>query len=168
LNNLTPSSVLPDSLPGLWPDDDSSIKLSQMYTWFDGEHSYQEQTEPGYPPEARPIPKVEFNLVKEAVGKAVEAGALWLVLGNDSVLGESPTELQLDADACLYRPPEPLKAIQFLPSNLPGAWSNEAEPIATVLGIYSEIKAKTGKPWPTRQFLETLNAAIGQGFLRRV
>lgn len=168
LNNLTPSAVLPDSLPGLWPNDDSPVKLSEMYTWFDGEHSYQEQTEPGYPSEARPIPKVEFNLVKKAVAKAVEAGALWLVFGNDSVLGESPTGLQLDADACLYRPPEPLKAIQFLPANLPGAWSNEAEPIAAVLGIYGEIKAKSGKPWPTRQFLETLNAAIGQGFLRRV
>jgi len=67
---LTPSAVLPDSLPGLWPNDDSPVKLSEMYTWFDGEHSYQEQTEPGYPPEARPIPKVDFSLVKKAVAKA--------------------------------------------------------------------------------------------------
>jgi len=61
-----------------------------------------------------------------------------------------------------------LKAIQLLPSNLAGAWSNEAEPKATAVGIYGELKATSGKPLPTRLFLDTLNAAIGQGFLRRV
>jgi hypothetical protein len=167
LNSLTPAAVLPDSLPGLWPKDDSGVKLSDMYKWFDGTHSYQEQTEPGYPAEARPIPKVDFNLVKKAVAKAVEGGALWLVFGNDSVLGETPTDLQLDPDASLHRPPEQLKAIEFLPSSLPGAWSNDAEPTATVAGIYAEIKAKNGRPWPAKQFLDMLNAAIGQGFMRR-
>jgi hypothetical protein len=167
LNNLTPRAVLPDSLPGLWPKDDSGVKLSELFKWFDGSHHYEEMTEPGYPPEPRPIPKADFNLVKKAVSKAVEEEVLWLVYGNDSVLGETPTSLQLDSDAFLYRLPEPLKSIDLLPASLPVAWSNDVEPKATVADLYTEIKATRGKPWPTKQFLDTLNAAIGQGFLRR-
>jgi len=36
---------------------------------------------------------------------------LWLVFGNDSVLGEKPTDLQLDPDANLLRPPTKLRAM---------------------------------------------------------
>jgi hypothetical protein len=168
LNYLTAGAVLPDSLPGLWPKDDSGVKLSTMFSWFDGNHCYEELTQPGYPPEPRQIPKVDFALVKKAAGKAVEEGAIWLVFGNDSVIGEAPTPIQLDPDALLYRPPEPMRPIDLLPPNLANAWSSETEPNTTVATLYAEIKAKRGKPWPLKPFVDCLNAAVGQGFIRRV
>ena len=167
LNALSAAAVLPDSLPGLWPKDDSGVKLSTLLSWFDGTHSFEEETQPGYPSESRPIPKVDYAVVKKAVAKAIEDGGMWLVFGTDSVHGEAPTPIQLDADAVLYRPPVPLLAIDLLPNALPDAWSKDAEPQTTVASLYSELKEKRGKPWPPKMFLDTLNAALGQGFLHR-
>src|SRR6266478_4811037 len=51
-----------------------------------------------YPPEMRPIPKVDYAIVKKALSKAIQDGGLWLVYGNDSVFSEAPTAIQMDAD----------------------------------------------------------------------
>ncbi|HZT32813.1 MAG TPA: DUF499 domain-containing protein [Bryobacteraceae bacterium] len=166
LNALSSNAVLPDSLPGLWPTTDSGVKLSELYSWFDGSRCYEEAL-PGYPPESRPIPKVDYAIVKKAVTKAIQDGKLWLVYGNDSVFGEAPAAVQLDADALLFRPPEPLAAIDLLPAALPDAWSKDAEPKTTVAAIYAELKTKRGRPWPPKLFLDSLNAALGQGFIHR-
>jgi hypothetical protein len=167
LNALSAGAVLPGALPGLWPADGSGVKLSTVFQWFDGSHHYEEVTEPGYPAEMRPIPKVDFAVVKVSVAKAIEQGALWLVFGNDSVFHDKPSDLQLDPDAVLHPPPRSLAAIDLLPGNLPDAWSTEAEPETTVGKIYAALKAKEGKPWPAKKFIEILNAALGQGFMRR-
>lgn len=167
LNALGAAAVIPNALPGLWPSDGSGVKLSTVFGWFDGAHHYEEVTEPGYPAEMRPIPKADFTVVKAAVAKAVEQGALWVVYGNESVFQEKPTELQLDPAAMLYPPPRSLAAIDLLPGNLPAAWSPEAEPTTTVEKIYTELKAKESKPWPVKGFIEVVNAALGQGFMRR-
>jgi hypothetical protein len=68
----------------------------------------------------------------------------------------------------LFRPPQLLSAIDFLPSSLPGAWTDEAEPKTKVETLYAEIKNIRGKPWPENLFLDSLNSAIGQGFIHRV
>ena len=129
---------------------------------------YEEKSHPDYPPENRPIPKVDYKQVHQAVSKAVANGSLWLVLGNDSVYQTPPSPIQLDPDAVLFRPPQPLSAIDFLPSALPTAWSDEAEPKTKVETLYAAIKASRGKPWPEKLFLDGLNAAIGQGFIHRM
>lgn len=167
INAVSAGAVIPGALPGLWPSDGSGVKLSSVFGWFDGAHRYEEVTEPGYPAELRPIPKADFAVVKAAVAKAVEEGALWSVFGNESVFQEKPTELQLDPDAMLYPPPRSLAAIDLLPGNLPAAWSTEAEPSTNVDKIYTAIKAKEGKPWPVKAFIDVVNAALGQGFMRR-
>jgi hypothetical protein len=168
LNTLSPVAVLPNSLPGLWPKADDGVKLSTLYSWFDGAHYYDEETQPGYPPEARPIPKVDYAIVKKAMAKAIQDGNVWLVYGNDSVHAETPTDLQLDPDALLFRSPAALAAMDLLPQALPDAWSAETEPRATVASLYASIKAKRGKPWPSKLFLDCVNAAVGQGFIHRV
>ncbi len=168
LNSLSPSAVLPDALAGLWPEDDQGVKLSTLCSWYDGSHAYEEKTHPDYPPEARPIPKVDYKLVHQAVSKAVADGDLWLVFGNDSVSGETPTPIQLDAEAMLYRTPESLSAIEFLPSALPDAWSENEEPETTVSALYAGIKEERGKPWPQKIFLDGLNSALGQGYMSRL
>jgi hypothetical protein len=167
LNALSASTLTPDVLPGLWPNDASGVKVSTALSWFDGMHRYEESTGPGYPPETRPIPKVDYTVVKIAISKAIEQGSIWLVFGNDSVFQEKPTDLQLDPEATLYPPPRSLVAIDLLPANLPEAWSQDPEPTTTMEKLYSFLKTKEGKPWPIKRFVETLNAALGQGFMRR-
>ncbi len=167
LNALSSAAVLPNALRGLWPKTDEGVKLSDLYSWFDGNHVYEEETQPGYPPESRPIPRVDYNIVKKTVSKAIQDGELWLVYGNDSILSETPTALHLDPDAILYRPPAPLAAIDLLPSALPDAWTKETEPKTTVSSMYAHLKAKRGRPWPPKVFIDSLNAALGQGFMHR-
>jgi hypothetical protein len=168
LNALSSVAVLPNALAGLWPKNDDGVKLSDLFSWFDGSHFYEEETQPGYPLESRPIPKADYNIVKKAVSKAIQDGGLWLVYGNDSVFQEAPTALQMDSDAILYRAPAPLAAIDLIPSSLPEAWTKETEPKTTVSSLYADLKAKRGKPWPPKLFIDSLNAALGQGFMHRV
>jgi len=168
LTSLNPSAVLPESLMGLWPTDDPGVKLSALCSWFDGTHMYEEKLHPDYPPEQRPIPRVDYKLVHQAVSKAIANGTLWLVLGNDSVFQTPPSPIQLDAEAVLFHPPQPLAAIDFLPNSLPGAWSDEPEPKTSVETLSAAIKTNRGKPWPEKLFLDGLNSAIGQGFVHRV
>ncbi len=167
LNALSSAAVLPDSLAGLWPKTDSGVKLSDLFSWFDGAHFYEEETQPGYPAQLRPIPMVDFTIVKKAVSRAIQDGALWLVYGNDSVISQAPSELQMDADAILFRPPTALAALDLLPMALPSAWTTDAEPKTTVTAMYAELKARRGRPWPPKLFLDSLNAALGQGFVHR-
>lgn len=167
LNALSSAAVLPSSLPGLWPKTDVGVKLSDLFAWFDGSHFYEEQTQPGYPPEMRPIPSVSYTIVSKAVSKAIQDGGIWLVYGNDSVLGDAPTALQMDADALLFRPPAPLAAIDLMPSALSGAWTKESEPKTTVSALYADLKATRGKAWPAKLFVDGLNAALGQGYMHR-
>jgi hypothetical protein len=166
ISKVHPAAVLPAALAGLWPDDDSPVKLSTLCAWFDGTQAFDEIAQPGYPPEKRPIPKADYKLVHEAVARAVARGEIWLVFGNDSVLGEKPAELQLDPDANLLRPPLRLRAMDLLPGALAAAWSGE--PKTTTVGkLYAELKTQRGKPWPTRQFIEVLNEAVNLGMLVR-
>jgi hypothetical protein len=66
--------------------------------------------------------------------------------------------------ALLFRPPAALATMDLLPTALSDAWTKEAEPKTTVSALYTDLKAKRGRPWPTKLFLDGLNAALGQGF----
>jgi hypothetical protein len=79
-----------------------------------------------------------------------------------------PTAIQMDADALLFRPPAALAAMDLLPTALSDAWTKEAEPKTMVSALYADLKVKRGRPWPTKLFLDSLNAALGQGFVHRV
>ena len=101
------------------------------------------------------------------MSKAIQDGGLWLVYGNDSVFSEAPTAIQMDADALLFRPPAALAAMDLLPTALSDAWTKDAEPKTTASALYADLKATRGRPWPTKIFLDSLNAALGQGFVHR-
>ncbi|MGD0228348.1 MAG: hypothetical protein ABSF71_39095 [Terriglobia bacterium] len=160
------AAVQPAALAGLWPSNDSLVKLSAICAWFDGEHVFEEVAQPGYPPEKRPIPKADYKLVHQAIAEAVEHAEIWLVFGNDSLLGDKPTDLQLDPDASLLRPPVRLRAVDLLPGALAAAWTGKPEK-TTISKLYSELKSQKGKAWPTRQFIDVLNEAVNQGILVR-
>jgi hypothetical protein len=169
LKSLSSTAILPDSLTGLWPTSDQGVKLSQLYTWFDGKHNFEEKTHPDYPPELRPIPTVDYQIVQQAVSTAITNGSLWLVFGNESILKQKPSAIQLDSEAVLYRPPVPLSSIDFLPPSLPAAWTSGDEPITDVEKLYSEIKNSRGKPWPEKLLMRpwgrgsyTVNLEVAQ------
>ena len=166
LNKVQPAAVTPGALAGLFPADDSPVKLSAVCAWFDGAHTFDEVVQAGYPAEKRAIPKADYKLVHQAVALATAKGDVWLVFGNDSVLGEKPTDLQLDPDANLLRPPARLRALDLLPGALEQAWSET--PAKTTVGkLYAELKVQRGRPWPTRQFIDVLSEAVNQGMLDR-
>jgi hypothetical protein len=167
LGKVHPAAVLPAAMLGLWPADDTAVKLSAVCSWFDGAHEFDEVAQPGYPPEKRAIPKADYKVVHQAVSQAVARGEIWLVFGNESVLDEKPTDLQLDPEASLYRPPTRLRAMDLLPGALPAAWSG-TPPKTTVGKLYAELKTLKGRPWPTRQFIDVLNEGVNQGMLVRV
>lgn len=167
LNHLAAAVLSPGALPGLWSDGPDGVRLADICGWFDGTRHFEEVTEPGYPAEARPIPKVDPAVVRSTLARVVEQGHLWLVYGNDSVCGERPTDLQMDPNAALYPPPRQLAVINLLPGSLAEAWSADAEPQTTVARLYAALKAKEGLPWPPKKFMETVNAALAQGFVTR-
>jgi hypothetical protein len=166
VNKVHPAAVVPAALAGLWPSEDSPVKLSAVCAWFDGAHEFDEVVQPGYPAEKRPIPIADYRLVHQAVAQAVTRGDVWLVFGNDSVLGEKPTDLQLDPDANLLRPPTRLRAMDLMPGALAGAWTGTPQK-TTVGKLYAELKVQRGRPWPSRQFIDVLNEAVNQGMLVR-
>ncbi|HEY8899225.1 MAG TPA: DUF499 domain-containing protein [Chthoniobacterales bacterium] len=165
VDRLPAAAVLPESLGGLWPQDDSPVQLSTLCAWFDGTQEFEE-TQQGVA-EKHPLPKVDYKAVHQAVADAVEQGKLWLVFGNESVLGERPSTIQLDPSASLRRPPQALRSLELLPAALPDAWSSDPSPKTTVAEIYSALKAQRGMPWPSRQFVDVLNGAINQGVMLR-
>ena len=160
-------AVLPESLPGLWPAGNPGVDLATICGWFDGTKEFQEATQPGYPAEARPVPKAAVEDVHAAVSQAVKSGELWLVFGNDSVCGEEPTVVQLDDGAQLYQKPAALNAIDLLPGALGDAWSKDAEPATTVATLYAALKKAKGRPWPPNVFMNTLREALGRGTMQR-
>ncbi|MCI0539271.1 MAG: DUF499 domain-containing protein [Verrucomicrobiales bacterium] len=167
LNSLSARAVLPESLPGLWPDEPAGVDLATLCSWFDGKYVFKEMTQPGYPPEPRVIPQVAVAEVHKAVAQAVKAGDLWLVFGNDSVWQEEATTIQLDPAARLFRRPPPLNAIEVLPGALKSAWSTDTEPKTTVAQLYFELRKAKGNPWPPKAFINTLSEAIGRGLIHR-
>jgi hypothetical protein len=160
------SAVLPESLPGVWPSDDSGLKFKVLCACFDGTHTFEERYDKTNV-EQRSIPKAASHVVYAAVSDAVKDRRLWLVFGTDSVFGRAPTTLQLDSEATIYPPPEQLAVADLLPPNLPAAWTKDAEPRTTPSSLYAAVKAARGKPWPETLFLGTVNAAVGQGYFVR-
>ena len=158
--------MLPESLPGVWPADGSGLKLKDLCAYFDGAHTFEERYDETNV-EQRPIPKAVPQVVQSVLSDAVKERRLWLVFGTDSLFGEAPTTLQLDGEATIYPPPEPLAVADLLPPNLPAAWTKDAEPRTTPASLYAAVKAARGKPWPEALFLSTVNAAVGQGYFVR-
>ena len=166
LGQVRSAAIGPKALPGLWPADEAPLKLSELCSWFDGAHAFSEVVQPDYPPEKRAIPKADYNLVHQAVAQAVEMGDIWLVFGNDSVLGEVPTDIQLDPEASLLSPPTRLRAMDLLPGALAGAWDGRP-PKTNVNALYAELKTLRGRPLPTKHYIDVLNEAVNQGILVR-
>jgi hypothetical protein len=165
VDRLPYSAVLPESLGGLWPAADAPVLLSTLCSWFDGTQEFEENVQ-GVA-EKHPLPKVDYKAVHQAVAEAVEQGKLWLVFGNDSVMGEKPSAIQLDPSATLRRPPQALRSLELLPAALADAWTKDKPEKTNVADLYAALKTQRSVPWPSKPFVELLNGAINQGMLIR-
>ena len=101
------------------------------------------------------------EVVKTAVAKAVQLGALWLTNGPASILAEPIPAGVLNEQARLQKPPAMIAAAEILPENLPQAWQNEE---ATGLSIATALSQKFGQTLPWKTVSDVISASLHARF----
>jgi hypothetical protein len=149
--------LVKDVLPTLWAGD--AIAVKDVADYFDG--SKLVQIDRGGYTEPQNVPKASQDAVKEAVGKAVEAGLIWLTSGPASVLGEPVPAGILTEAAVLHMPPPDIGAPEIMPENLPDAWTGDT---ATALSIATALSAAKGAVLPWKSVRDVITAALHARF----
>ena len=158
LGELLPVLLAPKRLPGLWSGDEITAKAVADY--FGGSTVIQVERE-GYQ-EPMQIPKAGQEAVNKAIGEAVENGALWLLCGPASILGEPIPPGVLNANAKLCVPPAVIAAAEILPENLSEAWKEGG---ASGLSIATALSMKIGKTLPWKTVKDVIGSALHARFL---
>ncbi len=157
LAEIGSSLVAPQKLPELWPGDE--VTVGSVLDYFSG--SKVVQVDRGGYQEPVPVPKANREVVEKATSAAVESGAVWLLSGPASVLGEPiPTGILAPA-ATLRVPPVPIAAAELLPENLPTAWK-EGE--ATALAVATGLSQKAGKTLPWKTVRDAIDSSLKARF----
>ena len=160
LGELVPALLAPRKLPGLWPGDEIIVKATVAY--FSGSNIVQVERD-GCPPEPMQIPKASQAVVDTAVATAVENGALWLLSGPASIMGEPIPAGVLTANARLCAPPGIIAAAEILPENLPDAWKDNT---ASGLSVATALSMKAGKTLPWKTVRDVISGALQARFLQ--
>ena len=108
------------SLPGLWSG--ASLPLPDVQGYFGGDRTIV-VGEGGL--DQVTVPRCDPAIVRDAVARAVEEGAVWLVNGPTSLWKEPAPAAALDGNAVLRPRPEPVTPSGLLPESLP-AWAEGA------------------------------------------
>lgn len=159
LGEIFPGLLTPKRLPGLWPGDEITVR--NVLDYFSGSTIVQVDRD-GYQ-EPMQIPKVNQNILEQAIAASVENGNLWLLSGPASILGEAIPTGVLNANAKLCVPPSNIPAPEILPENLPDAWKGN---ICTGLSIASALSLKAGKNLPWKTVRDVITAALQARFLK--
>ncbi len=149
--------LLRGNLPELWRGED--VTVHGVISYFDGQTIVPVQRD-GYT-EPTSIPKASAEVVNKAITAAVQAGALWLVSGPASVLGEPIPAGVLTPKAMLREPPAMIAAAEILPENLPDAW---VEGNATALSIATALSQRFGHTMPWKTVKDVITASINARF----
>ena len=157
LGEVSPDLLALEVLPGLWVTREVTVK--EVVAYFDGSKVVQIERQ-GYT-EPQQVPKAPAGVVLEAVGKAVEAGHLWLTAGAASVLGEVVPTGVLTEKAVLQPPPVPIGAPEVMPENLPDAW---AEGTATAFSIATVLSQRKGQNLPWKTVQDVITASLTARF----
>ena len=160
LAEIEPGLLAPDSLSGLWQNDELLVK--DIYQYFSGQTVIQIQKE-GYE-EPLIIPGADQEAVDAAIQEAVKQGIVWLVSGPASIYAEEIPAGLLTPDAQLYPPPTRISTMDVLPARLPAAW-NDAE--TSALAISTALAAVYQKPVPWKMIKEALDGAFNTRYLER-
>ena len=147
-------------LPGLWTGPGLLVKALRDY--FAGGRVIQVARQ-GYE-EPVIIPRAAAGVVEAALGAAVEAGKLCLVVGAASLCGEPIPAGLLSDQAILEPPPAPIPPSDLLPAQIPAAWSGEN---TTAAALADALSAKAGRPLPWTTVRAALTAAFQTRLLDR-
>jgi hypothetical protein len=158
LTDITPALLAPKKLPGLWNADEIAVKA--IFDYFSGITSVQ--VDRGGYQEPMHIPKAEQTVVETAIGTAVANGAIWLLSGPASILGEPIPVGVLNASGKLCVPPAPIAAAEILPENLKEAWKDG---VASGLSIATALSVKAGKTLPWKTVRDVISGALQARFL---
>ena len=173
LSRLSDSLLAPGALPELWPEDASpgaaggvresgtaQLPLARVHDYFRGGVEIGAPDGGGEDDDGDPliVPRCAAGAVAEAVAKAVERGAVWLVDGAVSAWKEPVPAL--GAAAALRPPPDPILPAALLPGSLPGAWRGGETNGAALLRAASQLRG--GAPLPWGLVREIVGAALGR------
>lgn len=160
LSNLAYDLLTPNVLPGLWGT--TRITAGQVYAYFAGGHTVQVQRE-GYT-EPLVIPRVERQVVSEAISSAVREGRLWLTSGPASIMSEEIPAGLLIKDSALQAPPAAISPNSILPPGLPEAW---ADATTTALSIAVVLSKRANQTLPWARVRDAIDGALRMRSLER-
>jgi hypothetical protein len=152
LSEITPSLLAPQVLPGLWAEE--QITLKNILDYFAGGHVVHVKKE-GYE-EPLTIPGTGRESVVSAVQTTVGEGMLWMTSGLTSFYAEEIPAGLLTEDAVFQAPPPIISSVEILPDTLPEAWQ---EKTTTALAISNAISKRAGKPYPWRRVRDAIDGA---------
>jgi hypothetical protein len=161
LAEISPELLAPQKLPELWPGDEITVQSAIAY--FGGGKVVQ--VDKGGYSEPVPIPKASQAVVETAISEAVESGAIWLLSGPASILGEPIPAGVLTPEAKLSVPPTSIAAAEILPENLPAAWKGDE---ATALAVATGLSQKSGKVLPWKTIRDVITGALQARFIELV
>ncbi len=158
LAEIAPDLLAPDILPDLWGGDEIAAK--RILDYFSGKTTVQ--VDRGGYTEAVPIPAAPAAVVNTAIEKAVEAGALWLLSGPASLLGEPIPAGVLTPDSKLRAPPDPVPATDVLPEAIPDAWKDGA---TTGMAIATALSQQADHTLPWKTVRDAIAGALASRFI---
>ena len=147
-------------LPELWSGE--SLPLSDVLEYFGGVRiivvgkSGLDQVT---------VPRCDPAIVRDAVARAVEDGAVWLVNGPTSLWKEAPPPAALEGNAVLRPRPQTVPPSGLLPESLAGAWTEDATNGARLNQALSQACGET-MPWGLVR--ESIRAAVNTRWLMLV
>lgn len=144
-------------LPELWEGE--AVRLSEVLGYFDGSRTVV-VGESGL--DEVIVPRCGPDVVRAAVGLAVEGGLVWLVNGPTSLWKEPPPDAALDGNAVLRRPLGLIPASDLLPESLPGAWKDGGTNGVRLNQALSQARGET-MPWGLVR--ESIRAAVNTRWL---
>ena len=158
LSDIAPALLAPRRLPGLWRADEITAKT--VFDYFGG--ATVVPVDKGGYQEPMPIPKATQAVVEKAIAAAVAGGAVWLISGPASILGEPIPEGVLNAGSTLCAPPGSIAPAEILPENLKDAWRDD---IATGLSVATALSMKAGQTLPWKTVRDVIDSALQARFL---
>lgn len=158
LGEIPGELIAPNVLPALWSGEE--IDVQGVLDYFDGTKVVQ--VDRGGFTEPVPVPKAARDVVDAAVGRAVEAGKVWLTSGPASLLAEPIPPGVLTPHGKLRPPPSPIQAASILPENLPDAWKDGT---TTALSIATALSHRSGHTLPWKTVKDVVGGAISARFV---
>jgi hypothetical protein len=158
LTDLTSSLLVPQRLPGLWPNDEITVKA--VFDYFNG--TTVAQVDQGGYKESLQIPRASQEVVEKAISAAVENSTIWLLSGPASILGEPIPPGVLSPSSKLCAPPTVIAAAEILPENLKDAWKDGS---ASGLSIATALSVKAEKTLPWKTVRDVIDGALQARFL---